>query len=56
MRYSKKKSFALLNTVIWIALRLIRNPLLNRIGFFWIALRDYTVISNDSFIAFKKPL
>ncbi len=28
MRYSKKKSFALLNTLIWIALRLLRNPLL----------------------------
>ncbi len=39
MRYSKKKSFALLNTVIWITLRLLRNPLLNRIRFFWIAFK-----------------
>ncbi len=28
MRYSKKKSFALLNTLIWIALKLLRNPIL----------------------------
>ncbi len=28
MRYSKKKKFALLNTLLWIALRLLRNPLL----------------------------
>ncbi len=39
MRSSKKKSFALLNTVIWIALRLIRNPLLNKIRFIWIAFK-----------------
>ncbi len=39
MRYSKKKSFALLNTVLWIALRFIRNPLLNRIRFFYIAFK-----------------
>ncbi len=39
MRYSKKKSFALLNTLIWIALRLLRNPLLNRIRFFYIAVK-----------------
>ncbi len=28
MRYSKKKKLALLDTLIWIALRLIRNPIL----------------------------
>ncbi len=28
MRYSKKKSFALLDTLLWIALRFIRNPIL----------------------------
>ncbi|EJF74145.1 hypothetical protein ME7_01604 [Bartonella birtlesii LL-WM9] len=39
MRYSKKKSFALLDTLIWIALRFIRNPLLNRIRFFYIAFK-----------------
>ncbi len=39
MRYSKKKSFALLNTLIWIALRLLRTPLLNRIRFFYIAFK-----------------
>ncbi len=39
MRYSKKKSFALLDTFIWIALRLLRNPLLNRIRFFYIAFK-----------------
>ncbi len=36
---SKKKSFALLNTLICIALRLIRNPFLNRIRFFWITFK-----------------
>ncbi len=39
MRYSKKKSFALLNTLLWIALRLLRNPILNRIRFFYIAFK-----------------
>ncbi len=39
MRYSKKKSFALLNTALWIALRLLRNPILNRIRFFGIAFK-----------------
>ncbi|MET3560887.1 hypothetical protein ABID39_001603 [Bartonella japonica] len=28
MRYSKKKKLALLDTLIWIALRFIRNPIL----------------------------
>ncbi len=28
MRYSKKKKLVLLDTLLWIALRLLRNPLL----------------------------
>ncbi len=28
MRYSKKKKLALLDTLIWIALKLLRNPIL----------------------------
>ncbi len=39
MRYSKKRTLALLDTIIGIALRLVRNPLLNRIRFFWIAFK-----------------
>ncbi|MET3590495.1 hypothetical protein ABID23_001611 [Bartonella silvatica] len=39
MRYSKKRTLALLNTLIWIALKLLRNPLLNRIRFFYIAFK-----------------
>ncbi|CDO48697.1 hypothetical protein BM1374166_01014 [Bartonella tribocorum] len=39
MRYSKKKSFALLDTLLWIALRFIRNPILNRVRFFYIAFK-----------------
>ncbi len=39
MCYSKKRTFALLNTLIWIALRLLRNPILNRIRFFWISFK-----------------
>ncbi len=39
MRYSKKKKLALLDTLNWIALKLLRNLLLNRIRFFYIAFK-----------------
>ncbi len=44
MHYSKKKSFALLDTLILIALRFLRNPLLTEYASFTLALRGYTVI------------
>ncbi len=42
MRSSKKRSLALLNTFIWIALRMLRNPILNRMRFFYIAFKRLT--------------
>ncbi len=39
MHYSKKKKLTLLNTLLWIALRLLRNPILKWIRFFYIAFK-----------------